>query len=186
MRQVVVGDSARLVDHLVESSQIRPPVNSTYTGAGRELVPFFTMHEAVGDASMMGSLETSASRKGGNASRGSPRKAAGARKDASKAEPAANRNKSASPSHRRGSPSPPSARISPRKSPKPSSPQAVPAPSAPFRCPGFSQSPKPESVPLPTFGLLQRAVARGIVSSCKTSSFGHGVSGMLPALQVAA
>lgn len=154
MRQIIVGDHAGLVDQLVESCEIKAPASSSYTGYGRDLVPFFDMHEPVGNPNMMAPLEEKR-----GCQRGSPRKAPGNR---------TNGNRAGSPGQRasamdRQTPSP--KRHSPRKSGKLTVELQQPA----YCTPGFSQSPKPEAIPLPTFGLLQRAVAKGF--TCKSAVF---------------
>lgn len=186
MVQVYAGDHASLVDQLISDSEIKPPSGSTYTGFGRDLVPFFDMHEATLATAnpCMAALETTATKRG--AQRGSPRKVAAGAKSKT-ADPATTGTRGGSPparngahAERRAQPTSPG-RLSPRKAGK-LSVQASPASPATYFTPGFSQSPKPEMVPLPTFGLLQRAVARNI-TACKVPSMAHR---MFTPLQVAA
>jgi hypothetical protein len=185
MVQVYAGDHSSLVDQLISDSEIKPPAGSTYTGFGRDLVPFFDMHEATLATAnpCMAALETTATKRG--AQRGSPRKVAAGAKSKT-ADPVNTNTRGGSPPARNGTnterrtqPTSPG-RLSPRKAGK----LSVQASPATYFTPGFSQSPKPEMVPLPTFGLLQRAVARNI-TACKVSTMA-GAHRMFTPLQVAA
>jgi hypothetical protein len=165
MRQVVVGDSSALVDQLVDSCRIRPPAGSSYTGYGRDLVPFFELHEPVGNPTMVsGPLE---GHKEGQRSAPQPR--TGHRIVPCKMHAFQPFAHTSSPAqlNRRGQDtarSPPSVRQ---------------AGIEVFCAPGFSQSPKPEALPLPT-RLLAKALA-----SCKSASY-ESTACALTALRVAA
>lgn len=174
MRQVVVGDQAVLVDQLIESSQIRPPAGSTYSGYGRDLVPFFDMHEPVGNAALMGTLEST--------KRGLPRhspRTTSQHKLVPRKMHSPNRASYHDVKEQAVDKDTAVARRIPKKTIK-----NISTETEVFCAPGFSQSPKPEALPLPTLALMQKALAKTI-ASCKSASYGQTAS-TLTALRVTA
>lgn len=148
---VFKGDSEQCLEELIAACQRKPTGCATYSGWGRELVPAASSWLGMDD----GALDQS--------SRAHPRGSAPAHASVSPSgkHPRYTNRAPESPEHKKRS--------------KQQHASAAPTPAAAVRrassggsssssgyaCPALAASPKPEQLPMPTTGLLSRALVRG-------------------------